>query len=79
MKSKLTKDELFLCTLAKIVDKDTSISVSRYQVGQKIHQNDKSADNTVQILVKTHFIKRTDGANIHITPQGLQLVELLGF
>lgn len=79
MTAKLTKDELFLCTLAKMVSNDTSISVSRYEVGQKIHQNNKSVDNTVQILVKTNFMKRVGDVNISITDQGLRLVEdLLG-
>lgn len=79
MTAKLTKDELFLCTLAKCVKKDTSESVCRYQVGQLIHQNNKSVDNTVQILVKTQFVKRKDGDQIAITEHGLRLVESLGF
>lgn len=78
MTAKLTKDELFLCTLAKVVKKDTRSSVSRYEIGQMIHQNNKSVDNTVQILVKTHFVKRVGEVNISITPQGLSLVEMLG-
>jgi hypothetical protein len=78
MTAKLTKDELFLCTLAKTVKKDTSVVVSRYVIGQMIHQNNKSVDNTVQILVKTHFIKREGDEDIYITAQGLSLVEMLG-
>jgi hypothetical protein len=79
MTAKLTKDELFLCTLAKAVKKDTQASVCRYQVGQMIHQNNKSVDNTVQILVKTQFVKRRNGDDIAITDHGINLVESLGF
>jgi Mn-dependent DtxR family transcriptional regulator len=78
MTAKLTKDELFLCTLAKVAKKDTSIEVSRYEIGQMIQQNNKSVDNTVQILVKTNFVKRADGDSIKITNQGISLVEMLG-
>lgn len=79
MTAKLTKDELFLCTLAKLAKKDTEASVDRYVVGQAIKQNNKSVDNTVQILVKTHFVRRVDGSCIRITDHGLRLVETLGF
>lgn len=78
MTAKLTKDELYLCTLAKVTNKDTSVSVSRYEIGQMIHSNNKSVDNTVQILVKTNFVKRVDDVKICITPLGLKLVETLG-
>lgn len=77
MTAKLTKDELYLCTLAKVAKKDTNKKVSRYEIGQMIHQNNKSVDNTVQILVKTHFVKRADDELITITQQGLSLVEQL--
>jgi len=78
MTAKLTKDELFLCTLAKLVNKNTRQHVNRYAVGQSIHQNNKSVDNTVQILVKTHFVKRVGDFDICITYHGLRLVEMLG-
>jgi Mn-dependent DtxR family transcriptional regulator len=79
MTAKLTKDELFLCTLAKCAKKDIEMDVDRYEVGQLIKQNNKSVDNTVQILVKTHFVKRSEGMRIRITEHGLRLVESLGF
>ena len=77
MTAKLTKDELFLCTVAKVTNNDTSKTVSRYEIGRMIQQNNKSVDNTVQILVKTHFVKRADDELITITQQGLSLVEQL--
>jgi CTP-dependent riboflavin kinase len=79
MTAKITKDELFLITLAKLAKKDTETSIDRYEVGQAIKQNNKSVDNTVQILVKTHFVKRSEGNLIRITDHGLRLVESLGF
>lgn len=77
MTAKLTKDELFLCTVAKVTKNDPEKSVSRYEIGQMIQQNNKSVDNTVQILVKTNFMKRVGDINISITQQGLKLVEML--
>jgi Mn-dependent DtxR family transcriptional regulator len=77
MTAKLTKDELFLCTVAKVTKSDTSHAVSRYEIGQMIQQNNKSVDNTVQILVKTNFMKRVGDVDVCITEQGLKLVEML--
>jgi hypothetical protein len=79
MKVKLTQDELFLCTLAQKVDKSTTRQINRYTIGQLVHQNNKSVDNTVQLLVKTNFVKRGEGDSILITAHGLKLVEQLGF
>jgi hypothetical protein len=80
MKTKLTKDELYLCTVCKNVKKDTRRPINRYTIGQLLSQNNKSVDNTVQILVKTNFLKRVgDGNDITITQQGISLVEALGF
>lgn len=77
MTAKLTKDELFLCTVAKMTKGDTTKSISRYEVGQMIQQNNKSVDNTVQILVKTNFMKRSGDIDVCITAQGLKLVDML--
>ena len=77
MTAKLTKDELFLCTVAKVTKCDTKLPVSRYEIGQMIQQNNKSVDNTVQILVKTNFMKRVGDIDVCITEQGLKLVDML--
>lgn len=77
MTAKLTKDELFLCTVAKVTNNDTSKTVSRYEIGRMIQQNNKSVDNTVQILVKTNFMKRAGDIDVSITEQGLRLVDML--
>lgn len=77
MTTKLTKDELFLCTVAKVTNNDTSKTVSRYEIGRMIQQNNKSVDNTVQILVKTNFMKRAGDIDVSITEQGLKLVDML--
>jgi len=77
MNKKLTKDELFLCTLFKLSQGDCDRCVDRYEVGQTISQNNKSVDNTVQILVRTQFVKRDEGDLIRITPHGIRLVNAL--
>jgi Mn-dependent DtxR family transcriptional regulator len=75
----MTKDELFLIKLYQIAQTLGSPweEVDRYKVGQAIGQNDRSVDNIVNILAKTHFIKKGEGNAIYLTEQGKSLIDLL--
>lgn len=74
-----TREELFLLKLYEIVVArgDLRQEIDRYAVGQAIGQNDRSVDNIVLLLVKTHFIKKDEGNAVSLTQNGLRLVESL--
>ncbi|MBM3206992.1 MAG: hypothetical protein FJZ57_00065 [Chlamydiae bacterium] len=79
MKKSITRDELYLIKVLELAIKlgDYFEEVDRYAVGQSMGQNNKSVDNIVRMLAQTNFVKKGDGDNIFLTPQGLKYVETL--
>lgn len=75
----LTRDEVFLCRLAKIAKEKGNqfCHIDSYEVGRAIGQNNKSVDNIVRMLAQTNFVKKGEETMIYITSQGLELVALL--
>ena len=79
MKKSITRDELYLIKVFNLASKlgDCFEEVDRYAVGQSMGQNNKSVDNIVRMLAQTNFVKKGEGDNIFLTPQGLKYVENL--
>lgn len=75
----LTRDEVFLCTIAKIARKkgDLYSEVGIYEVGQAIGQNNRSVDNIVRMLAQANFVKKGEEGMIYLTPHGYSLIEEL--
>jgi Mn-dependent DtxR family transcriptional regulator len=75
----LTKDELFLIFLYRIVKKkgDLFASIDRYVMGRAIGQNDRGVDNIVRHLAQANFIQKEEGSAVRLTAHGLQLAERL--
>jgi Mn-dependent DtxR family transcriptional regulator len=78
MKGK-TRDEQYLLTLHKLALSvgDLFAEIDRYHVGKALGQNNKSVDNIVRMLSQTNFVKKGEDTAIHLTPNGLELIEQL--
>lgn len=75
----LTRDEVYLCQLAKIAETSGDLfhEVAIYEVGQSMGQNNRSVDNIVRMLAQANFVKKGEEGKIYLTPHGLSLVEEL--
>ena len=74
-----TKDEFFLVKLHELAVRSGDLfkEIDRYEIGKEIGQNDKGVDTIVNLLAQANFIKKTEGATLHLTEQGYRLAEAL--
>jgi len=79
VKKATTKDELFLIKLHELAQAKGgfAMEICRYAVGRAIGQNDKGIDTIVNLLAQANFVKKCGGSVVHLTPNGLRLVEEL--
>lgn len=70
-----TKDERFIIRVYEVAlnTGDINTPVDRYHVGKTINQSERMVDTICALLIRANFIKRADGSNIYLTPQGEQL------
>lgn len=78
-KKALTKDEQYLVKLKEIAitKGHECTAVCRYLVGTAMSVNPKSVDGIVKHLAQTNFVKRGEGTEIHLTPNGLNLIAMI--
>ncbi len=74
-----TKDELFLIKLHEMAmaQLDLQREIDQYVIGRAIGQNDKGVNTIVNLLAQANFVKKCGDNLVHITSNGVRLVEHL--
>ncbi|MCB1108465.1 MAG: hypothetical protein KDK44_02310 [Chlamydiia bacterium] len=74
-----TKEENFLLKLHELalIQGDIHTSIDCYLVGEKLGFGTASVNNIVQVLASCHFIKKDGDKKVHLSDNGVVLVNQL--